>query len=78
MIDRQNRRRQRRLFDEKVQRHLGARNRRRYVEMRKRPGRGLRLRLQFEDDMVAIEIRKILGNLALAEGIVERVVDELR
>ena len=38
----------------------------------------LELRQDLHDDVVAVELREVLRDLALAEGVVERVVDQLR
>ena len=38
----------------------------------------LQIRQRFEHDEVGVGLREILADLALAEGVVERVVDRLR
>ncbi len=46
--------------------------------MVQRVRRILHLRQHFHDDVVTVHLGEILGDLALAEGIVERVIDQLR
>ena len=38
----------------------------------------LQFRQHFEDHVIAVELREVLRHLALAEGVIQRVVDQLR
>ena len=46
-----------------------------HVNVLKRIGILLKLRVDFHDDVILVELRKNRGDLALAEGVVERVVN---
>ncbi|GCC48217.1 hypothetical protein chiPu_0032550, partial [Chiloscyllium punctatum] len=60
------------------QRHLFAGQRRLDVDVVQRVDRALQLRQHLEDDVVAVELGEVLRHLALAERVIERVVDQLR
>ena len=60
------------------QRHLIARGRRLHIDLVQRVEAALQFRQHFEDHVIAVELRKILRHLALAERIIQRVVDQLR
>jgi hypothetical protein len=78
MVDGKNGGRLRRLLDERAQRDLRIGERRGDVQLAECLGRALSLRVQLEDDVIAVEVGEILRHLALPERIVERVVDQLR
>ena len=60
------------------QRYRTGGQRRFHVEAVERGERALQLRQDLEDDRVGIELGQVLRHLALAIGVVERVVDQLR
>ena len=60
------------------QRHLVAGRRRFHVDLVQRVEAALQLRQHFEDHLVGVELGKILRHLALAERVIERIVDQLR
>ena len=60
------------------QRHLLAGGRRLDVDLVQRVEVALQLRQHLQDHVIAVELREILRDLALAEGVVQRVVDQLR
>ena len=62
---------------DRTQRHLRAR-RRPHIDVMQRGGILPVLRCDLHDDMILIERRIQNGHLALAERIIQRVVDELR
>ncbi len=78
MGDRQRTHRYRRPFAEHRQRHLVAGERRLDVELVERVEPALQLGQDFQDHVIAVELGEILGDLALAERVVQRVVDQLR
>ena len=63
---------------ERRQRHLFAGQRRLDVELVQRVEAALQLGQDFQDHVIAVELGEILRDLALAEGVVQRVVDQLR
>ena len=64
--------------DQRGQRHGAAGQRRLHIEPVERREVLLQLGQDFEHDEIGVELREILRDLALAEGVVERVVDHLR
>ena len=60
------------------QRHLVAGRRRLHVDLVQRVEAALQFRQHLEDHVIAVELREILRHLALAERVVQRVVDQLR
>ena len=77
MADRQRLDRRRRPFREFRERHLAAGRRRLQEYPVERRQIVLQARQNLHDHFVARELREILGDLALAEGVVERIVDRL-
>ena len=63
---------------ERRQRHLVAGGRRFDVDLVQRVEAALQLRQDLQDHVIAVELGEILRDLALAERVVERVVDQLR
>ena len=60
------------------QRHLVAGGRRLHIDLVQGVEAALQLRQHFEDDVIAVELGEILRHLALAERVIQRVVDQLR
>ncbi len=60
------------------QRHLFAGQRRLDVDVVQRIDRALQLGQHLEDDVVAVELGEVLRHLALAERVIQRIVDQLR
>src|SRR6185437_11608863 len=60
------------------QRYLLAGARRTHVDLVQRVGAALQLGQDFQDHAIGVELGKILRDLALAERVVERIVDQLR
>ena len=60
------------------QRHLIARGRRLHIDLVQRIEAALQLGQHFQDHVIAVELREVLRHLALAERIIQRVVDQLR
>src|SRR5438445_13807819 len=65
------------LLYQRTQRHLPS-TVGRYVDQIKRVGIELELRIDLQDHPIAVLLGKELGDLALSERVVERVVDRLR
>ena len=63
---------------ERRQRHLFAGRRRFDVELVERVEVALQFGQDFQDHVIAVELGEILRDLALAERVVQRVVDQLR
>ena len=63
---------------ERRQRHLLVRDRRRDVELVEDRRILLHLRRRFENHVVAVELREVLRDLALADRVVQRRVDQRR
>ena len=78
VADRQGLNRRRRPFCEGRKRHLPAGRRRAQEDLVERRRVALQRRQHLHDHVIARELREILADLALAEGIIKRVVDELR
>ena len=78
MADRQRPDRHGGPFREGRQRHLIARGRRLDVELVERVELALQFRQDLQDHVIAVELGEILRDLALAERVVQRVVDQLR
>jgi hypothetical protein len=78
VADRQGRDRLRRPTHEGGERHLLAGQRRLQVDAVQRLGIALERRQNLHHNVVAVELREILRDLALPEGVVERIVDQLR
>ena len=78
MADRERPHRHRRPLGENRERDLFARERRLDVDLVQRVDLALQLGQDLEDHVIAVELREVLRDLPLAEGVVERVVDELR
>ena len=68
----------RRPFGERCQRHLPSGRRRSHEDLVERRGIALQRRQHLHDHVVADELGEILRDLPLAEGVVKRVVDQLR
>src|SRR6516165_7783891 len=64
--------------DERGQRYGASRHRRLHIEPIKGGRVSLQLRSDLEDHRACIELSKVLGNLTLSIGIVQRIVDQLR
>ena len=59
-------------------RHLLSRGGRGEIQLVEQTRIGLQRRIDLEHDVVAVELREILGHLALADGVVDRRVDQRR
>ena len=78
VTDRQGRDRSGRPFGEGADRHHLIGRRRADVDLVERRGIAEKLRQNLLDHVVGVHLGEILRHLPLAEGVVERVVDELR
>ena len=78
MVDGQEGRRLGRPFDQRAERHLLAGQRRFDEDMVERLGSVLELGQHLHDHVVAVDLGEVLRDLPLAEGVVKRVVDQLR
>ena len=78
MVDRQRPHRHVGPLAEHRQRHLLAGRRRVDIDLVQRVDVALQLGQDLHDDVVAVELSEVLRDLALAEGVIERVVDQLR
>ena len=78
MGDRKRLDRHRRPFTEHGQRHLAACYRRFDVDLVERVDLALQFGQDLHHHVIAVDLREILRDLPLAEGIIERIVDQLR